>query len=456
MSEIKINETTGSSRRTFLKFAGAGIAMSSTAGSYAKILGANDRVRVGLCGFSERFRDALLPAFHDHAAELNFEFAGLSDIWKMRREDGIAQLKKVLSSDVTPARNNEELLARKDIDAVFVATSDFQHAQHGAASVRAGKDAYIEKPLANTMSDAKDIRAAVRETGRIVQIGTQRRSAENYQRAKEFIGSGGFGDIVAVEMSWNVNQPGRWRRPALVEKLREEDTDWKRWLVNRPFEKFDPRKYVEFRLFWPYSSGIPDQWMVHQIDTVHWLTDLPHPRSVVANGGNYLWRDGRKNWDTMTAVFDYGPLNDSSKGFQVVYSSRQTNSAGDVKELYRSNSGTLDLDKNVISGEGGLEENYAKAMGMKANRLGNIPLVQKGGGVETGSHAGVDDATSANVRNWMECVRSRKTPNAHIDAGYSHSIALCMTIAAIQSGERVTFDDAKQQVMAGGSPWPRG
>ena len=456
MSEIKINETTGSSRRTFLKFAGAGIAMSSTAGSYAKILGANDRVRVGLCGFSERFRDALLPAFHEHAAELNFEFAGLSDIWKMRREDGIAQLKKVLSSDVTPARNNEELLARKDIDAVFVATSDFQHAQHGAASVRAGKDAYIEKPLANTMSDAKDIRAAVRETGRIVQIGTQRRSAENYQRAKEFIGSGGFGDIVAVEMSWNVNQPGRWRRPALVEKLREEDTDWKRWLVNRPFEKFDPRKYVEFRLFWPYSSGIPDQWMVHQIDTVHWLTDLPHPRSVVANGGNYLWRDGRKNWDTMTAVFDYGPLNDSSKGFQVVYSSRQTNSAGDVKELYRSNSGTLDLDKNVISGEGGLEENYAKAMGMKANRLGNIPLVQKGGGVETGSHAGVDDATSANVRNWMECVRSRKTPNAHIDAGYSHSIALCMTIAAIQSGERVTFDDAKQQVMAGGSPWPRG
>jgi predicted dehydrogenase len=455
MSEIESKETTDSSRRTFLKLAGAGIALSSTAGSYAKILGANDRVRVGLCGFSERFRDALLPAFHEHAAELNFEFAGLSDIWKMRREDGIAHLKKVLGSEVTPARNNEELLARKDIDAVFVATSDFQHAQHGVAAVRAGKDAYIEKPLANTMSDAKDIRAAVKETGRIVQIGTQRRSAENYQRAREFIGSGDFGDIVSVEMSWNVNQPGRWRRPSLVEKLREEDTDWKRWLVNRPFEKFDPRKYVEFRLFWPYSSGIPDQWMVHQIDTVHWFTDLPHPRSVVANGGIYLWRDGRKNWDTMTAVFDYGSLNDSSKGFQVVYSSRQTNSAGDVKELYRANGGTLDLDKNLISGEGGLEENYAKAMGMKANRLGNLPLVRKGGGVETGSHAGVDDATSANVRNWMECVRSRKTPNAHIEAGYSHSIALCMTIAAIQSGERVTFDDAKQQVMAGGAPWPR-
>ena len=443
------------SRRSFLKVAGAGMILNSAAASYARILGANDRVRVGVIGFSERFRDALLPAFGQHAAALNFELAALSDIWKLRREDGIQHLRQVTGKDVAGARQNAELLERRDIDAVMVATADFQHAQHGVAAVRAGKDAYIEKPLANTLGDAQDIRRAVEETGKIVQIGTQRRSAANYQRAKEFIASGGFGDLVSVEMTWNVNQPGRWRRPALVEKLKEDDTDWKLFLGNRPFEKFDPRKYVEFRLFWPYSSGIPDQWMVHQIDTVHWFTGLPRPRSVVANGGIYLWRDGRKNWDTMTAVFDYGPLDDLSKGFQVVYSSRQTNSAGDVKELYRSNAGTLDLDKNVISGEGGLEESYAKAMGMKANQLPTRTLVEKSSAVESGAHAGVDEATSANVRNWMECVRSRRKPNAHIEAGYSHSVALCMTIAAIQSGTRVTFDDAKHQVLAGGAPWPR-
>ena len=78
-----------------------------------------------------------------------------------------------------------------------------------------------------------------------------------------------------------------WRRPALVPKLKEQDTDWKRYLLNRPFEPFDARKYLEFRLFWPYSSGIPDQWLVHQIDTVHWFTGLPRPRSVAANGGIY-------------------------------------------------------------------------------------------------------------------------------------------------------------------------
>jgi predicted dehydrogenase len=77
--------------------------------------------------------------------------------------------------------------------------------------------------------------------------------------------------------------------------------------MNRPFEKFDPRKYLEYRLFWPYSSGLPGQWMSHQIDTVHWFSGLQHPRSVTANGGIYVWKDGRRNWDTTTAVFEYGP-----------------------------------------------------------------------------------------------------------------------------------------------------
>ena len=309
------------SRRDFLKGVGAGLAgaaLGGSASSYASIIGANDRVRVGVVGFSDRFRSALVPAFQQHAKEMNFEFAAVSDIWNRRRTEGVAHLQQMTGKPIAAARNNEELYDRKDVDAVIVATADFQHAQHGVQAVMAGRDAYVEKPMANTMSDARAIREAVRSTGKIVQIGTQRRSAANYQRACEFIRSGQFGDIVSVEMTWNVNQPGRWRRPNLVAALREEDTDWKRFLVNRPAAPFDPRKYLEFRLFWPYSSGIPDQWLVHQIDTVHWFTGLPRPRSVVANGGIYLWHDGRKNWDTMTAVFDYGPLDDPSKGFQVL------------------------------------------------------------------------------------------------------------------------------------------
>lgn len=440
-----------SSRRNFLKTGAAALAAVplARASSYSRIFGANDRVRVGVVGFSDRFRSALLPSFLQHAKDLNFEFAAVSDIWNQRREEGRAHLEKLTGGHIDAVRNNDELYARKDVDAVIVATADFQHALHGVEAVRAGRDAYVEKPMAHTMEDARAIRGAVRETGRIVQIGTQRRSSPVYQQAYDFVRSGKFGEIVSVLMTWNVNQPGRWRRPKLVAGLREEQVDWKRYLMKLPYEPFDPRKYVEFRLFWPYSSGIPDQWMVHQIDTVHWFTGLPRPRSVVANGGIYFWKDGRKNWDTMTAVFDYGPLNDPTKGFQVVYSSRMTNEAGEVKELYYSNGGTLDLDKRTVSPEGGLTKRFADEMDMPPNLLPKISLLDSGGRIVTSADTGGDADTSANVRNWMECVRSRKTPNAHIEAGYSHSVALCMTIAAIQTGRRITFDDAKQEVVAG-------
>ena len=439
-------------RRDFLKVAAKGIAALPIArvSSFARAIGANDRVRIGVVGFSDRFRSSLLPAFLPASKELNFEIVALSDIWDTRREAGKSHIEKLSGKPVDAVRNNDELYERKDIDAVIIATADFQHAQHGVEAVKSGRDAYVEKPLAHNMQEARAIRQAVHDSGRIVQIGTQRRSSPVYQAAYDYIRSGKFGDIVSVFMTWNVNQPGRWRRPKLVAGLREAQVDWKRYLLNNPYEPFDPRKYVEFRLFWPYSSGIPDQWMVHQIDTVHWFTGLPRPRSVVANGGIYFWHDGRKNWDTMTAVFDYGPLDDSSKGFQVVYTSRMTNEAGEVKELYYSNGGTLDLDKKTVSPEGGLTKRYADEMGMQPNLLPKISLLDSAPKIATSADTGGDPDTSANVRNWMECVRSRKTPNAHIDAGYQHSVALCMTIAAIQTGQRVTFDDAKQEVVVAG------
>ena len=440
-------------RREFLKLGGtalAATAVSWNAKSYAAIPGANDRVKVGIVGCGDRMRGGDIPAFQQHAKDMNFEIVAVSDIWSRRREEGAAYIQKLNDGSVTPVRNNDELYARKDVDAVIIATADFQHARHGVEAVNAGRDAYVEKPTAHTMEDARLFRAAVHKTGKIVQVGTQRRSTPAYQKAAEYIQSGKFGDIVMVEMSWNVNQPGRWRRPDVVPLLKEEDTDWKRYLMNRPYEAFDARKYLEFRLFWPYSSGIPDQWLVHQIDTVHWFTGLPHPRSVVANGGIYLWKDGRKNWDTMTAVFDYGPLDDLSKGFQVQYTSRFTNSAGGVKELYYSNGGMIDMDKQTVTPTGGLTAKFGAEMKMPANLLTGFSLVEKAEHMATDADTHADPQTAANMRNWMECVRSRKTPNASIEAGYSHSIALCMNVAAIQTGQKVIFDDKTQQVMVGG------
>ncbi len=445
-----------SNRRTFIKQtakATAGMYAASlgfSAKSYANIIGANDRVRVGVVGFSDRFRQSHLPSFENHYKELNFDIVAVSDLWKKRREEGTALLKEKMGHDIIACRNNEELYSKKTVDAVFVSTADFQHAQHCIEAVKAGCDAYVEKPFAETMEDARAALKTVKASDRIVQIGSQRRSGKNYKAAADFIQSGKFGPITMVELTWNVNQPGRWRRPALVAQLKEEDTDWKRFLLNRPFEAWDPRKYLEYRLFWPYSSGLPGQWMSHQIDTVHWFADLKHPRSVVANGGIYQWKDGRKNWDTITAVFDYGPQNDPATGFQVVFGSRMHNGDENPAEMYYSNGGELNLITNKVSPRGGLKAGPAGAMNMQPNLLPEMNLVEKVVKVEASANTGGDALTSAHVRNWMECIRSRKQPNAPVEAGYYHSIANIMTTAAAHTGAKATFDEKTQEVMVGG------
>lgn len=444
------------SRRNFIKKATKATAaigfanLGFSAKSYANIIGANDRVRLGVVGYSDRFRQAHLPSFMNHYKELNFDIVAVSDIWKIRREEGVAFLKDKMGHDIRGARNNEELYAGKDIDGVFVSTADFQHAIHATEAVKAGMDVYCEKPFAETMEDNRNALKVIKASDRIVQIGSQRRSGANYQSAANFIHQGKLGPITMVELTWNVNQPGRWRRPDLVAKCKEADLDWKRFLLNRPYENFDPRKYLEYRLFWPYSSGMPGQWMSHQIDTVHWFSKLPHPRSVTANGGVYAWKDGRKNWDTTTAVFDYGPLDNMSEGFQVVFMSRMHNGEENPAEIYYTNGGELNLATNKVSPKGGLKASSASAMHMNENLLAEFTLTGNEIKAATAANTGGDILTSNHVRNWMECIRSRKQPNAPVEAGYQHSIATIMTNAACRTGAKVTFDEKTQEVMANG------
>ena len=444
-----------SSRRDFIKktaLTTAGVYLGTSAfsaKSYRRIIGSNDRVRVGVVGFSDRHRNSHMPAFLNHYKELNFDIVAVSDIWNKRRNEGTALWKEKMNHDIIGCRNNEEMYNKKIVDAVFVSTADFQHALHAVEAVNAGCDVYCEKPFAETMEDNRLAFKTIKASDRIVQIGSQRRSGANYIAAADYIQSGKFGPIKMVELTWNVNQPGRWRRPELVAQLREEDTDWTRFLLNRPADTYDPRKYLEYRLFWPYSSGLPGQWMSHQIDTVHWFSGLKHPRSAVANGGIYMWKDGRKNWDTITAVFDYGPSDDPSTGFQVSFASRMDNGDEHPAEIYYANGGELNLITNKVSSNGGLTKHFADEMHMQPNLLADLSLSQAER-VVASANTGGDTLTSNHVRNWMECVRSRKQPHAPVEAGYSHSIANIMTTAASHTGLKATFDEATQEVMVGG------
>ena len=434
-------------RRNFTKLAGA----AALAGPSLNVLGANDRVRVACVGYSDRFRGSLLPTFMAAQKDLNFDLVAVADLWKKRLyENAKPELEKKLGHSIQTYTSDMDLYENgKDIDAVIISTADFQHAQHATHAVNAGKDAYCEKPMAEDMYSANMLKDAVDAKrnagfapGAVIQIGSQRRSGAAYHAAKDYIKSGKFGNISFIDLCWNVNQSRRWRRSEqLVASLKKEDIDWNMWLLDRdPDEyEFDPRKYLEFRLFWPFSSGIPGQWMCHQIDTVAWFTGLNYPRKAVASGGTYAWADGRQSFDTFTTILEYGEDNKPGKGFQAVFQSRQTNAARGNVEKYYGPGGTIDLIKGVVSNEG-----------VEKAKPHEEKLTERYEKAETAANTGGDSLTRAHMRNWMECVRSRQNPNAPVEAGYWHTVSLIMANAAMRTGLVGTFDPVKREVLAGG------
>jgi len=260
-------------RRTFLNrtaaaIAGAGM-LSSPALSYSRIKGANDRIMLGQIGIGGRGSELawIVSRLKD---KYNVEMASVCDLWKVNREKAAARAESVYGRAPRSFQNMEELLAQKDIDAVIVATADFQHAPILRVVAEAGKDAYCEKPMANDLAEAKAARDAVLSRDLIVQIGSQHRS-EPYQIAtKQLIDTGALGEVSKVEVVWNYHGP-RWRGRREVSQIREEDTNWRKWLLNKPYRPFDPRAYFEFRLYKDFSSGIADQWLSHASDLVHYF-----------------------------------------------------------------------------------------------------------------------------------------------------------------------------------------
>jgi len=419
--------------------AGMAMAMAAAGPLAGRVLGANDRVRIGVVGPGDRAH-GLMQECAKLCGDLNMELVASCDIWNKARERGAATIKALTGrDDVIQCRNLEEICERDDIDALIIATADFQHAQHMAYAVRAGKDVYVEKPLANDLDDAKDALKAVQETGRIVQIGTQRRSEGSWPAAAEFIASGALGKVSYVEQSWNYFGP-RWRRGDVESQIREEDTDWKRFLLNRPYRPFNAHCYREFRLYWPFSSGIPCQWLSHSIDAIQWIMGDLYPTSCVAHGGVYVWRDGRENADTFHVLLEY------PGGYLVSYSTRFGNDSdlGSGGPMVYGTNGRLDVPSLTATGDGGGGAVTIIERPHEPHEVKIDPSRKIGDAIKLQPKPGM-----SHMRNWMECVRSRKTPNADVTAGYSHSIPVIMAIKSLHSGRRICFDPQTHTITEG-------
>jgi predicted dehydrogenase len=463
--------SSGTDRRTFMKqAAGTMLAASMDARSYARVLGANDRIRLAQLGCGGRSRG------HVHMAQMAskqtpVETIAVCDIWSLAREKRAAQVKEAFNLDPKSYKYSEEMLANKDIDGVMIATGDFQHAKLCADVVRAGKDCYVEKPFANVLSEAIETRNIVKASKQMVQIGSQHRS-EPYQLAvRDIIRSGRIGDIVHIEQEWNVNEE-RWRfvnmdtgNSAEMEqdrhmewkkwlydtpsKLREEDTDWERWLLGKPHRPFDPHVYLEFRLYKDYSSGIFDQWMSHGSDLVHLWTDETYPESVVANGGIYAWKDGRENPDTCVAAVTY------PKGFLYTYKSVFGNSFRSFSRIQGrdgtiANYGGEGASLFTVSKEGGRDE-------FQGSVLSNgVPIVSpaidqeeivQAAGAEPPNTEGPGDDSLVHIMNWFNAMRSRNQPNANVDHGFSASVVVIMAAQSYRSGKRLYWNPTTEEIV---------
>ena len=461
----------GTDRRTFMKQAtGAMLAAGMTARSYARVLGANDRIRLAQLGCGGRSHG------HVHMAQMAskqtpVETIAVCDIWSLAREHRAAQVKEAFNLDPKSYKYSEEMLANKDIDGVMIATGDFQHAKLCAEVVQAGKDCYVEKPFANVLSEAKETRDLVKASKQMVQIGSQHRS-EPYQLAvRDIVRSGRIGQIVHIEQEWNVNEE-RWRfvhmdtgnsaemvqdrnmewkkwldeRPS---QLREEDTDWKRWLLGKPYRPFDPHVYLEFRLYKDFSSGIFDQWMSHGCDLVHLWTDETYPESVVANGGIFAWKDGRENPDTCVAAVTY------PKGFLYTYKTVFGNSFRSFSRIQGrdgtiANYGGEGASLFTVSKEGGRHEfdGCPSSAGVPiASPAIDQEEVVKVAGAEPPTTDGPADDSLVHIMNWLNAMRSRNTPNANVDHGFSASIVGIMAAQSYWSGKKLYWNPTTEEIV---------
>src|SRR5215831_11065677 len=420
-------------RRDFVSKSAAAIAGSvvvpNTALSYARIAGANDRISLGHVGNGSRGGDLDAIASKLKSSH-NVEMVAVCDLWTVNREKAAAKNAGYYGRAPRAVQRVEQLLAMKDIDGVLISTPEHSHSPVLKLVAEAGKDAYVEKPMGNVLEEVKAARNAVLDRNLIVQVGTQHRSELYPRAAHDLVQTGVLGEVSKVEVVWNYHGP-RWRGRRETKLLREQDTDWRKWLLTKPYRPFDPQIYCEFRLYKEFSSGIPDQWMSHGIDLVHWFMNDSFPRSVVAHGGIFAWHDGRENADTFQALLEY------PKGFLVSYSTSFGNDAPSFtrymgKQATLINIGGEGSPRYQLVQEKGTHEEDADIDKQRASKYVLLP----GESENKLPPMGIDDLSVGHMSNWVECMRSRQQPHCTVHDGFAHSIACMMAAEAYWSGKK--------------------
>jgi len=389
-----------------------GLAASASAAKSRRV-GPNDRISIGIIGCGGR-GGQLMQDIRAVAKDRNAEITAVCDVWKVNLNNAAAKAKEWSGKQPRTSTRFGDILALDDVDAVVIATPDFGHTPIMIEALKAGKDVYVEKPMSMEISKANEALDLARKYGRVVQVGTQRRSEGRFKAAAREFASGVLGKLNRISAAMNVNH-ARWARA--YADCKQSDVDWDAFLFNRPKRPFDPSLLRQWHFYKLCTNGLSGLWMAHYSDSVHMVTGAKYPTSAVAHGGIYIWKDGREHTDTFHALLDY------PEGFLMSWGMGLGNSFGVHFHLCGTD-GTMDLEKWTVSDEGKVSAAKAKSREIK--------------GEQNESHMG----------NWLDCIRSRKRPNADIEYGHQHAVATIMAAAALETGRKHLYDPQKREMRA--------
>ncbi|HVX66726.1 MAG TPA: Gfo/Idh/MocA family oxidoreductase [Bryobacteraceae bacterium] len=433
-------------RRAFLKGAvGAGATLGLANSLAAKtgvpgagrVLGANDRINVGVIGVGGRGTYVARQFAEVGQADNSCQIVAVCDVYQKRVTENNQ------AHNCQGYLDYREVLNRSDIDAVIVATPDHWHGKIALEAMAKGKDVYCEKPMVHTIAEARQLVNAVKETRRVLQVGSQTTSAQQWWKAKKAISDGAIGDMLMSQGSYHRNSTeGEWNWPidpdASPDKKGDDYIDWKTWLGPAPSRAWDPDRFFRFRKFWDYSGGIATDLFFHVAAPLNICWPEPQfPSKVMAGGGIYVFKDTREVPDTFHLIGEY------KQGHSVVLTSSMANSQH-IPGLIRGHKGTIIMvDHGMFEGVTDhitlkpetrvTKEDSAYTAKFGAEPI-QIPIEQQ-------------NSMQAHVRNFLECMHTRQKPTLDVETAARAQVLISMAVMSYRQGRVLYFDEKTWNVV---------
>ncbi len=428
-------------RRAFVAGAAAILASSATARTANKlnpgrVIGANDRINVAVIGTGGR-GFYVAERFQRYAEQVKpnaCQITGVCDVYQKR----VTLAKERFQCKGT--LDYREILEDKDVDAVIVATPDHWHAQIALEAMDKGKDVYLEKPMCHTIEEVKALINTVRETGRVVQVGSQTTSGDQWWKARKAIADGMIGKMIMSQGSYHRNSvEGEWNwkiDPAAGPEAKGDDyIDWKMWLGKAPRRPYDADRFFRFRKYWDYSGGIATDLFFHVMAPFNICWGEPqYPHRVAASGGIYVFKDEREVPDTFHMIAEY------PKGFSVVLSSSMANSEH-IPGTVRGHEGT------IVMVEHGRFEGYAPFITVKPEkRVISAEYKAKFGEEPIKIDVENKDTMMAHIGNFLDCMRTRQKPTLDVETAARAQVVITMAVMSYRQGKVLYFDEKNFRV----------